>query len=141
MLTGRRAQNLGVGWRRGLGGRLSACLWPQGLWAPPWGRSRWVRNHDLPTLQPRGWPCWALPGTESTACEKCLASRSPAEPVGPGDVLTALTHREKLLETKLKTKIFLSMIASQVFILTSLCGSFKLRFWKLLASPRSTTKI
>lgn len=36
-------------------------------------------------------------------------------------------RREKLLEAKLKTKI-LSMIASQVLILTSLCCLFKLHF-------------
>lgn len=48
-------------------------------------------------------------------------------------------RREKLLEAKLKTKI-LSMITSQVLILTSCC-LFKLHFWKLLASPRSTTKV
>lgn len=105
------------------------------------GKQPLGRERRPPHPPGRGWCCWALQGTESTACEKRLASLSPAEPVGPGDVLTALTHREKLLETKLKTKIVLSMIASQVFILTSLNGSSKLRFWKLLASPRSTTKI
>lgn len=48
-------------------------------------------------------------------------------PIGWGPrSLTALMHREKPLEAKLKTKILLSMTASQVLILTLLCGSFKL---------------
>lgn len=128
MLTGRREWGAE-------GGAGSRCLMATGPWAPP-GEEAAGQERRLPPPA-SGW--FAGPGTESAVRSAWLLRSSGA--CGPGDVLTALTRREKLLEAKLKTKIVLSMIASQVFILTSLNGSSKLRFWKLLASPRSTTKI
>lgn len=118
------------------------CRLPQdGLW----GSHRPVTSH-LPALCPHGQSCQDPSG--SRVCCSCEAScflessrdRGAAHRLGPRP-FTALTHREKPLEAKLKTKILLSMITSQVLILTLLCGFFKLCFWKLLASPRSTTKI
>lgn len=152
--TIRGAPNLEMRWRiRGAGhsaclkatatmgtslgkGPLGCCLPQEG----PWGRSH------LPTLCPHSQSCQDPSGSrvrcswEAPCFLESSRDRGVAHRLGPCS-LTALMHREKPLEAKLKTKILLSMITSQVLILTLLCGSFKLCFWKLLASPRSTTKI
>lgn len=110
------------------------------------GKKHQLGTSHLPTLCPHSQSCQDPSGSrvrcswEAPCFLESSRDRGAAHRLGPCS-LTALMHREKPLEAKLKTKILLSMITSQVLILTLLCGSFKLCFWKLLASPRSTTKI
>lgn len=144
--TGRRAPNLGVGWSvRGAG--CSACLTatatvgaslgkgPLGCRLPQdglWGSHRPVTSH-LPALCPHGQSCQDPSGSrvcyswEAPCFLESSRDRGAAHRLGPRP-FTALTHREKPLEAKLKTKILLSMITSRVLILTLLCGFFKLLF-------------
>lgn len=139
---------------------LLGCCLPLHPWEGPWGSSRWTRNSHPSGPWPYGQSWLRSPGGATSTflteqlqpCAKSAAQgaavllKSPVEQAGlqarRGHCCTNLPPAARSLwKLKLKTKILLETMAQVLIPVSSCAGLYKLRFWKLLASPRSTTKI
>lgn len=140
---------------------LGSCLSPH-PWEGPWESSRWTRNnhrhlsgpwpHGQSWLRPPGGatstflteqlqPCAKSTAREAAVLLKVQWSRRGLQ-ARQGHCFTNLPPAARSLwKLKLKIKILLETTAQVLIPVSSCAGLYKLRFWKLLASPRSTTKI